>query len=64
MRFLRLPPMPVNHPPAYTVVPETASVSTELFAFGFQAVAFPVATSRAATRLRRLPPMLLNPPPT
>lgn len=60
------PPMLVNCPPTYTLVPETAISATVPFAFGFQA-AFaapaPVVLSFAA-RFRALPPMLVNAPPT
>src|SRR5262245_8149709 len=46
--FRAWPPMCVNPPPAYTVLPLTASASTALSAFGSQDVTFPVARSIAA----------------
>jgi hypothetical protein len=55
--------MLVKVPPAYTVVPLMASAETELLAFGFQAIAFPVVASNAAIYLRLCPPMLVKVPP-
>src|SRR5262249_39807871 len=59
-----LPPMLRKRPPAYTVLPLTASAMTLPPAFGFQAVGCPVAASSAAMPLRACPPTLVNEPPT
>ena len=43
--------------------PEAAIADTVAFAFGFQGVANPVTGSRAAMRLRDVPPIVANVPP-
>ena len=45
------------------LMPETASAKTGRFASGFQGVAWPLAASRAAIRLRTAPPISVNCPP-
>src|SRR5262245_23400461 len=65
MRLRLAPPIVVKSPPAYNVVPLSASAFTVLDAFGFQRAAllvFSVASS-AAMRLRAAPPMLVKLPP-
>src|SRR6059036_3022945 len=64
MWFRACPPMLVKNPPAYTVVPLTASAQTPwLFGSGLQEVASPVVASSAARLFRDCPPMLLKTPP-
>src|SRR5262249_41533655 len=57
------PPMLVNAPHTYIVLPERTSAFTVLFAVGFQNCAVAVAESRAATNIRVEPPIVLKLPP-
>ena len=56
--------MPLNEPPAYTVLPLTPSARTVPKAVGSHAVVAPVAPSMAARRLRGCPPTVTKSPPT
>jgi hypothetical protein len=57
------PPMVWNDPPAKTTPAWGRMARTVLSAPGFHGVASPVATSRAAMRLRGCPPIALKFPP-
>ena len=63
MRLRVTAPTPLKGPPAYTVVPETATTRTSSpIAFAFQAVARPVLALSAAMKSRAWPAILVNNP--